>query len=288
MSKIPPPKTIPSPKSVSDKKAASTREHEDLLLLFWQNRDAIADIIYSPDEDRFDATLKRLWRKYQDKLMAVSETVAGFAASGQSAEGVLPDWSRLQHHLKVLAKGKMPPLPYDSILSTISEAHLAHELTVQKPLRDDRWRTRTEVVGFVDAYCVINALMINRLGFDSDLSGLPTSSDTSRWAMGRWANAANEGITPPSWPESVGNPDSHCYLQYGLAVDVRPQLPPIGQLLRELKTLQEYLPTKIGALPLGTSHVMVVTNEASADIQNVLKHEGFMILTRGWIESLAQ
>lgn len=61
-------------------------------------------------------------------------------------------------------------------------------------------------------------------------------------------------------------------------IDVRVTDLPVGQLLRELKTLRSYAPYD--------TLILVVMNKVDPDVRKMLGNEGFVAVSRAWLEKL--
>ena len=84
--------------------------------------------------------------------------------------------------------------------------------------------------------------------------------------------------------------ESNGFVYHQAWFDVWAELPPVGELLQHLKTLDDlnpsfsnhHLPKSYG---LVDTSVILVVPDISESLESIIKHEGFQVLSKAWYES---
>ena len=161
---------------------------------------------------------------------------------------------------------KAPPDLDEGVLQVIVEnTTLEHPIVETKGRRGEE---RVEQIGFIDMECQI------RIPVRAEItSGIPysiRSFDSLYGSLFEERPVKDESINDPQW--------SVVTEQRAVWIDIRPELPAVGQLLRELKTLRAYAGTG--------SWIWVFTEFADPEIVDMLHQEGFLLSDRDWIDRI--
>jgi hypothetical protein len=173
----------------------------------------------------------------------------------------------------------IPDLSSDKYLPTITDRRL--EVSLVERSLDRSGRPKETVVGFVDVIATVT-IPVPHLS-----SGIPhrlrKGYDDDEFAMDEWdtpkVDPAHGSSATPHLPipkSAVENLKSMSWSAYSprrceLWLDVRATDIPVGQLLRELKTLREYAPKD--------AVVTVVAQAMDDEKAAMLAHEGFCVVT---------
>lgn len=123
---------------------------------------------------------------------------------------------------------------------------------------------REEQIGFIDIECVV------KYPYEISLaSGLPYDLRELDIHLRHYWNDTTklDEFEEPTWEVSTTNET--------VWIDIRPDLPKLGQLLRELKTLRSYAPEN--------SFICVVTSVADKQSIEILAAEGFILIPHEWL-----
>lgn len=269
MSKTPKPATLPKPKKLTKTSDVSTFEHEDLLSLVWSKLDMLLVKLFLPKEkDWLDMQEKQI-PEYLEKLGYAVTRAREFAVicSDDERGSAL---TQMADQFDLLQKKPLPELLAETKTLKLVKSEIERPITVEK----GGYPSREEVVGYID----IAANVHTPVGLTA-CTGAPDylTEGYASWKDSEWAKnkltlgvIQDKPLEPPSWSVSAEERD--------LWIDVRTSDVPVGQLIRELKTLREYLPRN--------AMLLVVFQALDADKFQMLQHEGFLIITADKLSAL--
>lgn len=261
MSQLPAPPVLPKPKSMSKVNDAATAAHDALLRLVWRNLDGIMVRIFSKASSDFEAYFSDAIETYLGMISTAAERVHQHANG--SAEGL----ALAERLLSVDAKF-VPSVPDELFAATVSHKTLAAPVIEYKAVSGTRRATQ---VGFVDIECQVG--IPDRIKIDNNLPWALALSHGALLSGGRLERRFVDDDmrkTPeaPRWEmeREMAN----------VWIDVRVTIPPLGQLLRELKNLRNYA--------TGPRLVIVVLPAIDSETASCLKSEDFVALSAEWIK----
>lgn len=293
MSNIPKPARLPKPKSTKGADPADTAEHAELLTLAWSNLDRIIARVFVPPVARIQADRQKAWDVYLRRLPKLIENARRHAAHRRAdavqgdPRGELEEGARLldQAAARLSAFQKAPPpvCPPAALQPSYEGAELAFPLTVWKGRPSDLQET---IVGFVDISCQVHLPAVGELclfgaiphvledGACPSNYGFPLLGDPSPSAAQHFPLRDLASLAEVELPTLHMSPDDYIFW-----VDIRPTEGPVGQMLRELKSLRSYAPKNV--------IILVLMNEVSPTTAAMLQQEHFLVMTkRSLLEAL--
>lgn len=263
MSKAPAPERLPAPKSIS-KRAASNAEHDRLLRLVWDKLDAVVMAVYLEPARRFAADAVTKADDYPREVeWALQEAKSWLKECGGGE--VSASLKTVVEQLSFAKRAGLPELLPEVYLPVVESKDLA------APIHDDT-SSGQKLVGYIDAQVRMNT--VRSIYFKS---GIPhwlrarknetREERNQRRADFRAVDANRYGVEPASW--------SGMREKQFLWIDVRPQLMPIGQIMRELKVLRSYAPNSYSRYGVNTD-IVVAYGDDDAVAQEMLINEGFI------------
>lgn len=248
MSKIPKTPILKQPASQSKIVDANSVQHEDLLKLCWRKLDALVDTLFSPKEEEINERKAKEIGEFEAQWSIGAQIARERAAESDNAEIKL-HYSRIAQEVEAILGKPVAEIDQADTKAKIVKRTLEREIFEEK---GRGFSTRKEVVGFVDIEVEISTPHSLDLSHSlPDYLEKADASVTSRLraiALARQAGVSREqdpdkvelyrikGYSPrhPAW--SSFNKHATYW------IDVRTTPKPIGQLLRELKTLRDYAP----------------------------------------------
>lgn len=279
MSKIPAPVSIPKPKSVTKTADAKTAEHGMLLQLAWEKLPLVADEFFG-----FGSNSEALANAKATAIAEFDRRIGEVSSALQRMNGSTTDQREVKalcRHLEALRKaatGVELPQTKTGVEHVVIEAPIAEA-------KEPAWgqKAKEKLVGFVDLSCTVQIRKELYLGFeDTDpisqalrgiASRFPFSDEPAQYAPALLkAYAGNPGPLPlPTWFTWTTD--------IPLWIDIRATATPVGQLLRELKTLRGYA-------PMQTEILVIADLDGRDSALQMLNDEGFHVGTRFWLEGL--
>ncbi|HEY0947461.1 MAG TPA: hypothetical protein VGD81_19415 [Opitutaceae bacterium] len=270
MSKVPTPLSRPTPRSHRKSSDAATEQHAALLKLVWENLDAAVKNVFSMSDATFESQ-----RIEEEESYRQHADYAASDARKKAAEYDQPRAEALERLGKaVAAMGKKRIPAPDNALRTA----IITERILEAPIEEQR-ASRTETVGFIDIACTVTCP--SRLELEDHLPCRLHTIEPSRHEIHRATlfrrdpydlrDIESQEVKAPTWKMRSK--------VVSLWIDVRTLETPVGQLLRELKTLREFAPMN--------HQILVVTESVDPAVRSMVNHEGFYIVSREWLEDLA-
>lgn len=244
--------------------------HEELFRWLVDNLDSIVSHLLSARPKH----LQELAEKANDRWReAASQELASLArvAKQYSEDAKLVALAE-KHRKTLLSLLDSPFLLNDDDSKSLGAAKLL-AWAAQHPVRDDvgsnylgEHESKGQVIGYVDVCAQVE--MVRQLD-------LTPSMDRLSWLGGRGKEAIAKEIRTwhpkaPTWDRDAKSRDAW--------FDVRAVPFVLGELLRDLKQLRDYLPAAHALI------VLVVPDCAPAD-QKLLNHEGFWVLSRRLVDA---
>lgn len=277
MSDLPTAPRLPRPVGHSKSAPYTSDEHGELLHFVWKNLDLLARLLLPPltskEIKKQVAAARTGWQKERaDALKIANGMLAARHLPGRHAFFRSSELSVAEHeqamrvaltdYVKRLEQcSTVPPSPAWAIGPAIDARHLA------KPIHQNGF-TEGKRVGYIDIEMTAHAL--REIQLRSNVPGVLRTSARGDPAAQYIGESEFEQAVELKWVQLGEHPT--------FWVDIRPELPPAGQLLRELKTLLEHAPTR-------EVRVALVTN-ADSESESMLRHEGFALITRDQLEAL--
>lgn len=271
MSKIPKRKSSAEP--LSKKNEVQTQSHQDMLEVVWARLDTLAAHLYTTP---VPTDLKAICNR---AALAFDEASRAASNRGEKANASLLD--NYAGAIRTL-EGQPPTAPVAPVLT---RKGVAVELV------DPIAQREGAVAGYVDITATVlkrhHAVQTFLLPFESDDDGMmETLLDRHQVDRDEYL-AGNLRACPPAWGSADGAVTD-------ILIDIRPTAPPVGQLLRELKTLRGCAPVwprdesgwRAHDQPAHRS-VIVVSPTISPTAKDMLAHEGFQHFTIEEIQALA-
>lgn len=275
MSRIPTPANGPKTPSISRSKDAATAEHAELLALTWRKLEAVARRLFSMKEERAKEQQHLAEERYRSRAEYASRWALTKAAEYENEVG--PALKDLGNAVATISKKKIVPPDPASFLPEVIDPELEAPIHEEKGPWNNR---RREQIGFIDIACDIR--QAKELSLSEKLPWCLEKEEPSHHdsLLRRAMNQRENRLTLPTIRQSQPTPPewSMSHLTSSVWIDVRVSVTPIGQLLRELKTLREIAPS--GTL------VMVVVENMPPETINMLLHEGFIAITKEFLEAL--
>ncbi len=282
MSKIPKTPILKQPASQSKIVDANSVQHEDLLKLCWRKLDALVDKLFSPNEEEIHEKKSKEIGEFEAQWNIGAQIARERAAASDNAEIKL-HYSRIAQESEAIL-GK----PVAEVEKAVNQAKI-EKRTLEREIFAEKGRgfsTRNEVVGFVDIE--VEVAIPHSLDLSPSLPRFLEKADASvtsllrSIAIARQADASRE--QEPDKVEldrikdySPRHPTWTSFNKHATYwIDVRTTPKPIGQLLRELKTLRDFAP----------EGVIVVMESVGPEELCMLENENFAVLTREILESL--
>lgn len=267
MSKLPKVPKVPRPASKVSHEQASTEAHEMLLRLVWQHIDDLVSARFSSVPVRVLDEAPSAIAKHTEETTSIINALERHVKGDRLNAEIK---SSIKHYIPLCmeyAKKAPPKLEEDAEALQVT----VENTTLERPIVETKGRRgeeRTEQIGFIDLECQI------RIPVRAEIDcGIPYSirSFTSTYGS-LFEDRLKKGdpFENPQW--------SIVTEQRLIWIDIRPELPAVGQLLRELKTLRTYAGTR--------SFIWVFTEAVDPEIADMLHEEGFLISDRDWIENI--
>lgn len=251
MSELPKPSSRKKTKSVFVGSDVTTREHEQLLMRCWDNIDSILERVFTMPDDDVQEQMETLLQRERNGLSSTIKAFDAAIADGQfttlarhyrvnddpsdGSQTVVLNMDELRHIKTIRARlqehlQKMKLALDDEILKPKIKTK-----TFQHALLDDKERK----VGFVDIAMSLEVQkkLKSTEGYDQN----PFAGRHSIWF-------GDESDDLRIWTEEDASksPRVHAESQMlHVALDVRTELPTVAQLVREFKTLQDYVPSRV-------------------------------------------
>jgi len=261
MSQIPAPPVIPKPKALFKSNDAATAAHDALLRLVWRNLEGIMGHVFSKARSDFEDDFQDAIEAYLRTTAAAAERVRKYADG--TVEGLA-----LAERLSSVDAKFVPPVPDELFDATVSHKTLAAPVIEYKTVAGMHRETQ---VGFVDIECQVD--IPDRIKVDGKLPWALALSNGILVSGDRLARqfVDDEMKIAPQVPHWEMKRD-----EVSVWIDVRVTLPPLGQLLRELKTLRRY----------ATKPTVFFVAMPSIDRETVavLKSENFNALSAEWMK----
>jgi hypothetical protein len=264
MSKIPPPAKLATASTRAGTTKTDSAEHTRLLTLLWSNFDAIIRHLFLIDPAQAPDLTSSSVEKYRNDLAKAIANCRRYQKepTDQAAGRAL---ARLLNTMGTFRDQEPPAVDPTLLEATVLKRTLAH------PLMQDRGHGKPlKQVGFVDAWARVGVpkgvslshepLLFHHLVdcFYLDEEHQPSARDLEGGVL-----------APPTWRAVTEDVD--------VMFDIRTTVPPIGQWLRELKTLDA----------LGDPHLTVVVVDQIDEVRrHMLEHEGFLVLDAGSMQTL--
>jgi len=271
MSRIPAPPTLPKPKSLSKINDAATAEHDALLRRVWRNVDAIFATIFSKKRTDFDSSVQYEISSYLSEAANAAERARKLACDEDVPEACRREAAAFGDRLSSVTDQFVPP-PTDELFEVRVDARaLAAPLIERKTVAGNERETH---VGFVDVECEVS--IPSRIKLDPNLPLAFSSSSAyalwSAWEFGTGFSSDElaKGPEAPYWKMEHDRAD--------VWIDVRITPLPLGQLMRELKTLRGYGDRE--------TLVFVAMPFIDAETEMFLKAENFFPITAEWLTKL--
>jgi|GEM_PF-4496761 len=266
MSKIPKPARRPAPKDIANRQDHDSFAHDELLRLCWQRAAAIAASVLAVTPASLRTSLRAEEARYRHALRKASGLLARWRE-----EGGLPRTasSRLRALLAELERRHASDLPEPELQDIGPVAIVSRTLALPFFERTMRGEPAAREAGFIDL--AIAAMQPDSLRIHP---GLPMVLQDFSFASGDTAGRIAE-IDPgdfraPRWAVDT--------VERTVWIDIRPELPPAGLLLRELKVLRQHAPEDAA--------ICIVSDSDDAMLRAMLANEGFRLLSRGWLEDI--
>ena len=277
MSDIPKPPVLPAPKSLGSGKDFQCEEHEVLLRAMWKKLDCGLEKLFGWKGARMREESKASIAGFGSQLESVASLLGSMAE--RCGEPEMATWLRATQERVAtsLVCNDIGAWQKDIASVEIGKRELAKELTEERNARTSR--AHSEVVGYVD--CAVELLVPVRLRLRGNLPPwvVRENDDQQLWRdplkVIRQEPAKMEELrtltaTAPVWvckkePRRVW-------------IDVRVHTVALGQLLREVKVLQELSDHKAKLILV----LPGVDNEMSA----MLANEGVLVTTHDWWKKL--
>lgn len=280
MSKVPPPVSLPKPKSVTRASDVKTTEHGRLLQLVWEDLPSVVDEFFgfaSSSEALAEAKASAI-AKFDEHVGSLSGALKKLESSQEHHDDrlAIKTLCRQLDGLRKAAAGlELPPVK-PGVENVVIEA-------VVTETKGSAWDPITKEIGFVDLSCTVQSrkdlyLSVEETGalskaLRSMTSLFPFSDDADRQAAAllKAYRSNPEPLPPPAWFTLTRD--------IPLWVDIRATPTPVGQLLRELKTLRGYAPPR-------TEILVIIDLDGRDPVIEMLNDEGFHVGTTFWLEGL--
>jgi hypothetical protein len=267
MSKIPKVAKLPKPATKVGSEQVASVAHEELMRLVWENIDDIVSTRFSSLLKKVLDTVPTARTEYTRELKVsigqLERQIGNSRLDPQTREKVQKYIPLCEAH----AKNKLPEFDTNTVRIEVSETTLERPLVEVKGKPGDM---REEQVGFIDIECRLRVPV--RVNLTSPISNVIQSLDM---------------VYLRHFPKSFNGtekPDANWKVETEeriLWIDIRPQLPPLGQLLRELKTLHAYDRHSLDGRP--HAYIWVFTENVEPHIEKMLQQEHFLISDRAWL-----
>ena len=265
------PKTQRAP-SLTKTVDAASEKHGELLTLCWDKLDAVVRRLYSKSSDALALEVSQATDDFKTSCSRAAEA-ARRRADRVTSTDVKVALEQLANSIEEYANQPLASVPASLVTATIDERVL------EQPISETR-RTinssRKVTVGFIDIACRIS--VPGDLALQDDLPHFLDTNDPDNHLLPRhWkgqesldtidlATVKRVSMKTPTW---LCNP-----MSIELWGDVRTSEQPVGIFLRELKTLREHGPVE-----------WVVMDDFDDRTKELLVHEGFVPLSRAYLES---
>jgi hypothetical protein len=269
MSQIPAPPSLPKPKSLSKNNDAATAEHDALLRRVLRNLDdtvgrAFKKKTRSEFESDFSSEVERYLRESAEAATRVRKL-----ADASKDEATRIAGASLADRLSSLDK-HFVHAPADELFATsVIRRTVAAPVIEYKTVSG---RERATQVGFVDIECTVGVpdrlKLIGRLPWQLTLPGglLRSRGDLSSSVSAEVLAGTPEA---PVWEIE--------HINITVWIDVRVRELPLGQLMREVKTLRSYAEEDVV--------VFVVMKTIDAEAAAWLNAEGFRGFSEEWMNT---
>jgi hypothetical protein len=269
MSKIPKVAMLAKPATKVGSEQVATLAHEELMRLVWENIDVIVSTRLSSLCKKVVDTAPKAGNDYTSELKELigqlERQVSNPRLDAKAREQVEKYIPLCQAHAKI----NPPKLDEDSVRIDISKT------TLERPIVEIKGKPgalREEQVGFIDIECKLSVPV--RVNLTSQIRDVIRALE--------WTHLLPfpKSFKGTEKPEAKWNIETE---QRILWIDIRPQLPPVGQLIRELKTLRAY----DGYSPTGQqphAYIWVFTETVEPHIVKMLEQEHFLIFDRAWLK----
>lgn len=251
MSILPKPKALPKPAG-SRKSVVSSPEHDELLLWTWANPDAISSC-FVVSETFFAERHSEAVEAYQNGLLETEMYLRACCTASHCdyQEECGPFTKKLvkvADMFKACREAFVPPVfPTDTLAITVENR------VFQYPLSDEK----DNVIGFVD--CLTELSVLDRCYL------LSHTQIGMLWTLSPEELCALRPDAAPEW--SIKKKSRFIHL------DVRHELPTVGQLVQELKTLREYLDGE-------SDGILIVVHSMDDSVRDILNSEKFRVFQR--------
>lgn len=266
MSKHPPTVKLPKPAGHSAAAEYLSFEHDALLRLAWGALDCLAQrlALTRREFEEQVAACTKTWNAEKKAALKRARVLLDAADWGEMGQGVFWENQPEQIHpaLREAAQSsfdalktlELPSTPDCDLTPVISERHLAKAIT-----HDPRTGASVKTVGYIDIELAVEAVREINL-----TAGIPTAFLAEDVLSDRTITASHFALSEPEWDINK--------VHQRVWVDIRPVLPPVGELLRQLKTLDEFGDDD--------TTIVVLTEQAVAEVASMLAHEGHLLLAR--------
>lgn len=271
MSQIPVPPALPKPKSLSKNNDAATAEHDALLRRIWRNVDAIIAALFSKKRADFESSLQYQIESYLQKLESAAERARRLASDSEVDEEFRREAAAFAERLTKVTDRLIPQAADELFEVKVDSRSLAAPLIERKTVAGNMRATH---VGFVDMECSIR--IPSRVELDPNLPWAFTSSSAyalckaGEFSTSFSSNELAKGPEAPYWKVEHDRAD--------VWIDVRVTPLPLGQLMRELKTLRGYGDRD--------TIVFVAMPSIDAETEAFLRAESFFPITAQWLSKL--
>ena len=242
--------------------------HTTLLRQVWRNIDAIMASLFSKKRADFEGSLQYQIETYFQEIGSAAETARELASDSEVSEACRCEAAAFAARLATVTD-QFIPQPMDELFEVKVDARaLAAPLIERKTVAGNE---RSTHVGFVDMECSIS--IPSNVKLEPNLPWAFTSS--SAYALCR----AGEFLTSFSSDELAKGPEAPYWNmkrdRADVWIDVRVTPLPLGQLMRELKTLRGYGDRD--------TIVFVAMPLIDAETEAFLKAENFLPITAEWL-----
>lgn len=276
MSHIPKTPKMMQPVSKISCAQASTPGHDNLFRLVWENIDSMV-------AEKFSELRRKVISDVPQQIENHSEETASIILAlkrNLNEPKLKPDTRKfIEHYLPLCVEyAQIVPPPFNDQAEAL--VILVENFILQKSIEEIKGRRgeeRKEQIGFIDFECTIKVPA--RSCIENGIPYLVKSFRSEHNSI--FEHAFDHQYPVVSDRDQLQAPQWRIYDEYHtIWIDIRPELPAVGQLLRELKVLRSHSPTN--------SSIWVIADSVDSQLAMMLKAEGFLISDRSWIEALSK